>query len=179
MDIQAEVAMFDDLVKKTSGFVEGDVKPYGLGSPLHILSSMGMVSGDGIKYKINNVDYVFDTVEHLVTFMSHGLPDNISPWIRGGILGDFVKTFGVDASVSMMTKYGDMVGIIPQLIISSSRKDLRACHGIGMRDGTQPLDMQYEFWRPILLAKYLPAGDARDALLCTGTSYLIDKVRDP
>ncbi len=174
--------MFYELVKKVDGFSENQVVQYGMGctSPsLRILSSLCLVP-NGIKYTINGNEYTFDTTEHLYTFLMYGIPSNIDPWIRGGVLGDFVKTFGDDAGASMVTKYGDMIGIIPQLIIKKSRSDLRNSHGIiiketemdGVNDG-----IDYDFWRPILLSKFSVDGAPKDAILSIDPSfYLIEKM---
>lgn len=180
-DIQKETSMFYELVKKVDGFNENQVIQYGMGCNLpnlRILSSLCLVP-EGIKYTINGKEYTFDTTEHLYTFLMYGIPSNIKPWVRGGVLGDFIKTFGDDAGTSMITKYGDMIGIIPQLIIKKSRGDLRASHGITIKDSsvestTEGID--YDFWRPILLAKFSVDGMAKDAILgLDPTHYLIEK----
>lgn len=185
-DITTEVSIFDTLVKKTDGFNEKDgVVYYGMGMapvnhPLRILSNLCMVCGEGIKYTINGKQYVFDTLEHLYTFLVYGVPTNMDPWVRGGVLNDFVKTFGDDAGLSMVAKYHDMTGIIPQLIIKKGRADLRASHGILLKsefvEQVDETTMHYDFWRPLLLAKFAHDGPAKDALLSTdATTYLIEK----
>ena len=82
---------------------------------------------------------------------------------------------------SMASKYGDMIGIIPQLIVKKGRSDLRASHGITIKSETidketEKETMHYDFWRPILLAKFSKDGPSKDAILSTdATSYLIEK----
>ena len=180
LDVESEVSMFDALVKQTSGFREEQVAHYGIGH-LDILSSACLVPGGGFEYSINGKSQSFETTDHLNAFLVHGTSGNVEPWVKGGVLGSFVQTFGDDAGGDMVAKHGHMVGIIPQLIIKNCRRDLRSSHGITIRESTgittttaDDPNMQYCFWRPMLLAKFSVAGPAKDALMGTGALYLID-----
>jgi hypothetical protein len=142
--LQEEVAKFDRLVKKRSGFNECDVVIYGKGD---ILSPLCKVP-EGIKFEIDSEVYEFDTAEHIHLFICYGCKSNIEKWTRGGgVMGSFMEAFGDD---KMEKKYGDMIGIIPQLLIQSHRAQLRSAHGIQITSVPQIDESKvdhYDHWR--------------------------------
>lgn len=180
-DVQGELVVFDQLVKKVDGFDEKSVTVYGnVGSPgdearmnKRLLSQLCLVP-EGIKYDVKGKTYIFDTVQHIACFLSHGVADNVDVWTRGGVMSDFVSMFGEDTGKPMKEKHGDMIGHIPLLIIKPCRAHLRAAHKVVMRDIPDQLCNHFDFWRPILHAKFA-CPSAQAALLETGVTYLIDK----
>ena len=99
-----------------------------------ILSSMCMVP-EGIRYTINGQEAVFDTVEHVHAFLTYGVPSNLPKWVRGGVMSDFRTIFGDQAGGDMHAKHGgDMIGLIPKLIVKKERAHLRSAHGIEIKE---------------------------------------------
>lgn len=183
-ELEEEVFAFDVLVKKKDGFNEDQVvlcsnstsssslkKKEGMQQEdWKILSNLCLVP-EGIKYIIEGEPYIFDTAEHIATFLTYGIPDQVEKWTRGSVMSDFVAMFGEDHGIPMKNKYGDMIGHIPSLVINPARLQLLASHGIKTKIGTTiPLD--YDFWRPILHAKFSEPS-ARKALLATGQLYIL------
>jgi hypothetical protein len=72
-----------------------------------------------------------------------------------------------------------MLGIIPQLLVKPNRVRLQAAHGITVKSSaTHLLDSEsamYEFWRPILHAKFASSPECKQCLLATGNKYLLDR----
>lgn len=132
-----EVRMaFDQTVQQTTGFVENDIELYGnvRSDASRILSSMCMVP-EGIRYTVNGQEAVFDTVEHVHAFLTYGVPSNLPKWVRGGVMSDFRTIFGDQAGGDMHAKHGgDMIGLIPKLIVKKERAHLRAAHGIEIKE---------------------------------------------
>lgn len=169
--LDKEVASFDMLVKQRCGFEEDKVTIYG-GVVRKILSPMCLVP-EGIRYDVRGETHVFDSVTHITTFIAYGDPADVGKWCRGGVMSDFVAMFGEDHGLPMRTKYGDMIGHIPLLIVKPGRFQLRSAHGIKLKKSVESI-VHYDLWRPILHAKF-SCPSCRDSLLETGTSYLIDR----
>jgi predicted NAD-dependent protein-ADP-ribosyltransferase YbiA (DUF1768 family) len=178
--LRDEVSAFDATVKQKTDFCESDVVVYGAvgaASPLRFLSPLCRIP-EGVAYPVNGKTHVFDTAEHVYQFLLHGVAGEVEMWARGGCMSTFEGVFGGDTASTMKTRHGDMIGVIPQLLIKPSRAPLRASLGLTLRtDETAAsggkLD-DYDEWRPILHAVYA-SGEARQALLDTGTAYLINK----
>ena len=171
--LKAELAVFDQLVRKTEEFNEEEVGVYGAQTQRRILSPLCLIP-EGIKYNVNGETHVFDTAQHIFSFLAYGVSDNVKVWTRGGVMSDFVTMFGDDTGTPMKDKYGDMLGHMPQLIVKPARAQLRAAHGVKIRDVREHSCTHFDFWRPILHAKF-ECPLARAALLETGSLYLIDK----
>lgn len=178
--LNKEVTLFDVLVKQRTGFKENMVTVYGSSagssgttkSGVQILSPLCLVP-EGIKYDVRGKTHIFDSVTHIITFIAYGDPEGVGKWSRGGVMSDFITMFGEDHGQPMKAKYGDMIGHLPLLIVKPGRTQLRAAHGIKLKESVEPIT-DYDLWRPILHAKF-SCPSARDSLLETGMSYLIDK----
>lgn len=170
-DLVGELGVFDSTVRKVSGFRENEVFLYGNVKASdsscpggRLLSQLCKVPG-GIIYPVNGQAHVFDTAEHVHQFLVHGVASNVAKWASGGVMSDFSTIFGEEAAVEMTARHGsDMIGIIPRLLVKKERSQLRAAHGIEMRDSgiDEAISfLHYDFWRPILLAKFSVQGPAR------------------
>ena len=179
--LKGEVDACNRMAMKTHGFLENEVMMYGNvkdGSEmLRLLSPLCMVP-DGIHYAINGQDAIFDTAEHIHAFLAYGVPSNLNKWVRGGVMSDFRTMFGNEAGGEMLARHGNLIGIIPRLVVKKERAQLRSAHGIEIRETAPGKEcVHYDFWRPILFAKFdAPGTVPMDALLTyTGNKYLIDK----
>lgn len=147
--------------------------------PMCTLSNMCLVPS-GIKYSVNGTVCEFDTSMHLYCFLVHGVPTNISKWTKGGVMSDFVAAFGVEQGTTMRMKHGNMIGLIPHLLVQLNRSQKRAEHGIVLRTVVvrDEESTHYAFWRPILHAKFAEEPQ-RFHLLNTGNKYLMDRDGTP
>lgn len=172
-----EVDGFDRVVRRTAGFSEDEVVVCGAGDQSkRILSTYCAVPDGGIPFDINGTERRFDSAEHLALFLEHGAQSNVDRWASGGVMSTFEGVFGEEVGSSMKEKNGaDMVGIIPHLLIAPSRENLRSAHGIALRGSRDENAGTYNFWRPILHAKFAQGTVAREALLSTGMMYLVER----
>lgn len=190
-DIHAAVSQFNALVRKRDKFCASEVLLYGgcstgTGAVASILSPLFRVPL-GIPWVVDGKTHLFDTAIHIFAFLVYGVPENVAVWTKQGKMGSFISTFGVQTGSEMSARYADMVGHIPQVIVQPCRSQIRAAHNIQLKK-TAPLRAPlaphaaaavephhtYEFWRPILHAKFAPGTLARETLLGTYNKYLLD-----
>lgn len=198
---QQAITEFESLVQQRSGFCRTSVLEYGNdktdgGHPTTILSQLCNVPL-GIPFDVNGHIYTFDTAEHIFSFLAYGVPENVETWTQQGKLGNFGSTFGDSHGMVMSTKYGDLVGHIARVVVQPCRADIRAAHNLQLRKTAPPplsstssaipsggsrsscsatdQHYTYEFWRPILHAKFAPGTIAHKTLMDTSRKYLIDK----
>ena len=187
-ELHNEVTVFTKLVQQKEGFNEKQVFCFGdvEVAENRLLANMAFIE-EGIPYTVDGVEKIFDTSQHIYEFLTHGMPDQVDKWARGGVMSCYVNVFGEEKGGKMKeSKWKDFLGMIPFILVKPNQEALRASLGLEIKSpsqqqqckqkGNRKMSMKdYMSWRPVLLAKFGKVEKLKDLLLKTQGMYLLDK----